>query len=207
MLINKRGKTVLPVSHIFWLINMALVLRDKTNLSFRSDSFIVLGKTLFYSSPLHVHLALYCLLKASQRHTLLFSSSFWFASLQAVFKNWSPVPSATALKHQHCFPTTIYCPLALSKRKLYCLFSKGIAAFLSFWILSFHKDDPGQIMFTSSGKAKKLQKDIFHLLNIFKVFFTLKWKYYILWINLVRCLLKSLSETTHCRRKSPWWYY
>lgn len=205
MLINKRGKTVLPVSHIFWLINMVLVLRDKTNLSFHSDSFTVLGKTLFYSSPLHVHLALYCLLKASQRHTLLFSNSLWFAPLQAVFKNWSPVPSATALKHQHCFPTTTSFPLALSKKKLYCPFSKGITAFLSFWILSFHKDDK---LCSPHQERQRGYKKIFYIYWIFfRVFFTLKRKYYILWMNSVRCLLKSLSETTHCRRKSPWWYY
>lgn len=149
---------------------MALVLTDKTNPSFHSDSFTELGKTLFCSSPLHVHLLVYCLLPlllTSQRHTLLLSSSLWFAPLQAVFKNWSPVPSATSLKNQPCFPTTTYCPLALSKEKLSCLFFKGITpAFLSFWILSFHKDNVRQIMFTSSGKAKNLEKDILHLLNI-----------------------------------------
>lgn len=51
--------------HSGWL-NMTLLLTDETNPSFHSDSFTVFGETLFYPSPLHVHLVPFCLLKASQ---------------------------------------------------------------------------------------------------------------------------------------------
>lgn len=141
---------------------MTLLLTYKTNPSFPSDSFIVLGETLFYSSPLHVHLVPYRLLKASQGTYCC-----------------PPAPSdlchcRLCSKTDHLFPlqhlSNINLAFLLQLTAPWLSARKSYIAFSSFWILSFHKDDPGQIMFTLSGKAKNLEKYILHLLNIFSSF-------------------------------------